>query len=86
MEEITAESISSRKLVSKQGIPIRTVEDHHVDRSGVEVQQCMKLTDTNRPIGLIRHLSQEGFEKLTHSGKTICAGSYDEDTHNTTPN
>ena len=27
--------------------------DHHVDRSGVEVQQCMKLTDTNNSIGLI---------------------------------
>jgi hypothetical protein len=29
------------------------VEDHHVDRLGVEVQQCMKLTSTNRSIGLI---------------------------------
>ena len=29
------------------------MEDHHVDRSGVEAQQCVKLTDTNRSIGLI---------------------------------
>ena len=26
--------------------------DHHVDRPGVEVQQCMQLTGTNRSIGL----------------------------------
>ena len=32
---------------------MRVVVDHHVDRSGVEVQQCMKLTDTNNSIGLI---------------------------------
>jgi hypothetical protein len=32
---------------------LRAVEDHHVDRLGVEVQQCMKLTSTNRSIGLI---------------------------------
>ena len=29
------------------------MEDDHVDRPGVDVQQCMKLTGTNRPIGLI---------------------------------
>jgi hypothetical protein len=29
------------------------VEDDHVDRPGVEVQQCMKLTGTNSSIGLI---------------------------------
>ena len=32
---------------------MRAVEDHHVDRLGVEVQQCTKLTSTNRSIGLI---------------------------------
>ena len=32
---------------------MRAVEDHHVDRPGVEVQQCMKLTGTNPSIGLI---------------------------------
>ena len=30
--------------------PIRAVEDDHVDRTGVEVQQCMKLTVTNSSI------------------------------------
>jgi hypothetical protein len=29
------------------------VEDHHVDRPGVEVRQRMKLTGTNSSIGLI---------------------------------
>ena len=33
--------------------PIRVVEDHHVDRLDVEVQQCMELTNTNNSIGLI---------------------------------
>ena len=32
---------------------MRAVEDHHVDRLGVEAQQCVKLTSTNRSIGLI---------------------------------
>ena len=27
--------------------------DHHVDRPGVEAQQCVKLTGTNLSIGLI---------------------------------
>ena len=27
---------------------VRPLEDYKVDRSEVEVQQCMKLTDTNR--------------------------------------
>jgi hypothetical protein len=29
------------------------VEDHHVDRPGVEAQQCVKLTGTNSSIDLI---------------------------------
>ena len=33
--------------------PIRAVEDDHVDRRRVDVQQCMKLSLTNSPIGLI---------------------------------
>ena len=37
----------------KRRLPIRAVADHHVDRSEVEVQQCMQLTDTNRPTGLL---------------------------------
>jgi hypothetical protein len=31
------------------------VEDHHVDRPGVEAQQCVKLTGTNRSFGLIQN-------------------------------
>ncbi len=42
----------SGKLASKLVFPIRAVEDHHVDRTGVEVQQCMKLTVTNCSTGL----------------------------------
>jgi 2-C-methyl-D-erythritol 4-phosphate cytidylyltransferase len=34
------------------------VEDDHVDRPGVEVQQCMKLTGTNSSIGLIVLIDQ----------------------------
>ena len=34
-------------------LPIRAVEDHHVDRPGVEAQQCVKLTGTNSSIGFI---------------------------------
>ena len=33
--------------------PSRAVEDHHVDRPGVEAQQCVKLTGPNSSIGLI---------------------------------
>ncbi len=29
------------------------MEDDHVDRTGVEAQQCVKLTVTNSSIGLI---------------------------------
>ena len=32
------------------------MEDHHVDRPGVEAQQCAKLTGTNRSFGLIHNL------------------------------
>ena len=32
------------------------MEDHHVDRPGVEAQQCVKLTGTNRSFGLIQNL------------------------------
>ncbi len=37
------------------------MEDHHVDRLGVEVQQCMKLTNTNNSIGLITISYREKF-------------------------
>ena len=29
------------------------MEDHHVDRPEMQVQQCIQLTGTNRPTGLI---------------------------------
>ena len=35
------------KPLSKPGLAIRAVVDHHVDRPGVEAQQCVKLTGTN---------------------------------------
>jgi hypothetical protein len=34
------------------------VEDDHVDRRRVDVQQCMKLSLTNSPIGLIALIDQ----------------------------
>src|SRR5260370_31301692 len=40
----------------------RAVEDYDFDRREVEAQQCVKLTRTNRPFGLIIKLSQTGFE------------------------
>ena len=39
----------------------RAVEDYDFDRLGVEAQQCVKLTSTNRPFGLIIKLSQTVF-------------------------
>jgi hypothetical protein len=40
------------------------VEDYHVDRLGVEVQQCMKLTSTNNSIGLIVLITNAHFDGL----------------------
>ena len=37
---------------------MRAVEDDHVDRPGVEAQQCVQLTGTNRSIGLIALINQ----------------------------
>lgn len=39
------------------------MEDDHVDRPGVEAQQCVQLTGTNRSIGLIALI----FNVHTHS-------------------
>src|SRR6266403_57971 len=39
----------------------RAVEDYDFDRLEVEAQQCVKLTSTNRPFGLIIKLSQTVF-------------------------
>src|SRR5947208_15154615 len=36
----------------------RAVEDYDFDRLEVEARQCVKLTSTNRPFGLIIKLSQ----------------------------
>src|SRR4030095_5087780 len=36
---------------------MRAVIDHHVDRLDVDAQQCVKLTSTNRSIGLISHIA-----------------------------
>ena len=41
----------------------RAVEDYDFDRLEVEAQQCVKLTSTNRPFGLIIKLSQTVFEE-----------------------
>jgi len=46
-----------------QGLmPKKAVEDYDFDRLEVEAQQCVKLTSTNRPFGLIIKLSQSVFE------------------------
>ena len=38
------------------------MEDDHVDRPGVDAQQCVKLTGTNRSIDLITLINQCPFE------------------------
>ena len=48
------------KLVPRLIIPIRAVEDDHVDRLGVEVQRCMELTSTNSSIGLFLESQSSG--------------------------
>ena len=47
------------------------MEDDHVDRPGVDVQQCMKLTGTNRPIGLIV-LIDHAHQALLDDAKDLC--------------
>lgn len=46
------------------------MEDDHVDRTGVEVQQCMKLTVTNSSIGLIVLIDHA---HLAPNTKCLCA-------------
>ena len=41
--------------------------DHHVDRLDVDAQQCVKLTSTNRSIGLILAPSHAAINGLTTS-------------------
>ena len=43
----------SGKPPSKQGIPIKIVVDHHVDRFGVKALRGVKLTNTNNLIDFI---------------------------------
>jgi hypothetical protein len=49
------------------------VEDDHVDRPGVDVQQCMKLTGTNSPIGLIVLIDQ-----CSSEGERLALALFDE--------
>ncbi len=66
----------SVKPPSKQGFPIRAVEDHHVDRTGVEEWQHLKLTVTNCSIGL-NSLHVVWFTidmNITRSGKLVAVG------------
>src|SRR6266446_6174695 len=52
----------------------RAVEDYDFDRLEVEAQQCVKLTSTNRPFGLIIKLSQTVFEEeadATRKGRRL---------------
>ena len=57
------------------------MEDHHVDRPGVEVRQRMKLTGTNSSIGLIIlithiHLTKSDELDLSHAPyRTFGAGA-----------
>lgn len=47
--------------------PIRAVEDDHVDRTGVEAQQCVKLTVTNSSIDffvLIEYVHQAELDDI----------------------
>ena len=46
------------------------MEDHHVDRPGVEAQQCVELTGTNSSIGLIALIKQCPLEAALSSQVT----------------
>ena len=46
------------------------MEDDHVDRPGVEAQQCVKLTGTNSSIGLI--------VLIPHAHRTQAVAAQDE--------
>src|SRR5438094_8935727 len=52
----------------------RAVEDYDFDRLEVEAQQCVELTRTNRPFGLIIKLSQTVFEGVEASfASAVCS-------------
>src|SRR3546814_15179181 len=67
-----------RSNASKRETPLKTrsrpraVVDHHVDRRHVEAQQCVKLSLTNRSIGLIPLASGNG------AGNTNIVASSDQ--------
>jgi hypothetical protein len=65
---------------------LRAVEDHHVDRPGVEAQQCVKLTGTNSSIDLITLIirARQGRRRndqflLCFAGLVVLAGSLEPD-------
>ena len=61
---------------------MRAVIDHHVDRPGVEEEQSLKLTGTNRPIGLIfilfSSMNKLFFGLLFFLGLFVWASDYSE--------
>ena len=55
------------------------MEDHHVDRPGVEAQQCVKLTGTNSSIGLIpsrKTIARSGNARLRNTISTCVQNTY----------
>jgi hypothetical protein len=64
------------------------VIDHHVDRLDVDAQQCVKLTSTNRSIGLISHIacSDKQAAKLpAHLAASLTRASLDPITRDRDP-
>src|ERR1700730_13798624 len=49
---------SKREASLKTRSRLRAVVDHHVDRPGVDAQQCVKLTGPNSSIGSLLSLPQ----------------------------
>ena len=53
---------------------MRAVEDHHVDRPEMYAQQCVQLTGTNRPTGLIPIRKKTDLPSLPKDIPTIVSG------------
>lgn len=51
------------------------MEDDHVDRPGVEAQQCVKLTGTNSSIGLIVLIDHAHQRALRRDDDAVCLRS-----------
>ena len=49
------------------------MEDDHVDRPGVEAQQCAKLTGTNRSIGLIALITNVHHQQTHDQKNNMCS-------------